>query len=67
VSLRKTSNNWAAAVMNDGITYSAGNYEKEIQAAIAVNIKSKELYGDLASLNKISSYIKILNFFMYEN
>jgi hypothetical protein len=67
VNFNKRDNNWKAAIMKERITYSVGVYEKEIQAAIAVNVKSKELYGDLASLNKISSYIKIFNFFMYEN
>jgi hypothetical protein len=50
----RRDNIWSATITKDRIIYVAGNYKKEIQAAIAVNIKSKELYGDYANLNKIS-------------
>jgi hypothetical protein len=54
VSFNKQCNNWASQVVKDKVVYSAGFYEKEVQAAIAVNIKAKELYGENASMNEIS-------------
>jgi hypothetical protein len=54
VSFKTKENKWISSVVKDRIRYSTGSYEKEIQAAIAVNIKSKEIYGEYASLNTIS-------------
>jgi len=34
--------------------YCLGTYNIELKAAIAYNIKAKELYGEFANLNKIS-------------
>ena len=37
-----------------GIGYYLGTYKLEIQAAVAYNIRAKELYGEFANLNDIS-------------
>jgi hypothetical protein len=54
VSYKKSDDKWSANINKDKITYGIGVYDLEIQAAIAVNIKAKQLYGDEAYLNDIS-------------
>jgi hypothetical protein len=61
ISFNKHHNKWKTVINKNGINYSAGSYEKEIQAAIAANIKSKEIYGKFANLNKISEQDLIEN------
>jgi hypothetical protein len=40
-----------ARISKDGITYFAGRFENEIEAAKAYNKKAIELYGENANLN----------------
>lgn len=54
VSYSKIGKNWKAEIVKDYLKYNLGHYEKEVQAAIAVNIKAKELYGEHASMNEVS-------------
>ena len=53
VSFVKNRLKWAAKVRKDK-RYNLGRYDIEVKAAIAYNIKAKELYGDFANLNTIS-------------
>jgi len=53
VSYSKFANNWRPSIQKN-IKYYLGCYKLEIQAAIAYNIKAKELYGEFANLNDIS-------------
>jgi hypothetical protein len=54
VTYDKHNDKWTARIAKDNISYKLGTYDIEVQAAIAFNIKSEELYGDCAHLNKIS-------------
>ena len=54
VTYSKRENKWQGAVIKDTIYYSCGSYDLEIQAVIAVNIKTNELYGENAHLHDIS-------------
>ena len=54
VSYVKRSGKWRARVNKEGKEHTAGTYDTEIEAAIAYNIKAKELYGEFANINKIS-------------
>jgi len=54
VTFVKLEHKWRATINKDLIIYHLGTYDIEVQAAIAVNIKAKELYGDDACLNEVS-------------
>jgi hypothetical protein len=51
VSYDKSRNKWRASINKDGIGYSLGRFDNEIDAAHAYNEKAKELYGEYANLN----------------
>lgn len=53
VSYKKSINRWRASISKEHIEYYLGCYKIEIQAAIAYNIKAKELYNNFANLNII--------------
>lgn len=44
---------WLASICKNGVNYTLGIYNIEVKAAIAYNIKAKELYGEFARLNTI--------------
>lgn len=52
VSIQKEKT-WLASITKEYTCYKLGIYDNEIKAAIAYNIKAKELYGKFARLNKI--------------
>lgn len=47
-------NKWLASIAKDYTSYYLGYYESEIEAALAYNIKAKELFGEFARLNNIT-------------
>jgi hypothetical protein len=49
----KRAQKWYASVRKEHVKYYLGAYEEEVMAAIAYNIKAKELYGCLANLNVV--------------
>ena len=53
VSFNKQRNKFYTSIKKEGKDYHMGSFENEIAAALAYNIKAKELYGDFANLNKI--------------
>jgi hypothetical protein len=53
VSYHKIAKKWNSIFRKDGEVYRLSSYNDEIQAAIAYNIKAKELYGEFAKLNDI--------------
>jgi hypothetical protein len=59
VFYNKQSNMWFSYIRKDGKVYRLSSYKEEIKAAIAYNIKAKELYGDFAKLNDI--HVDIFN------
>lgn len=52
VSYAISKNKWCSSIKKD-IRYYLGCYKLEIQAAVAYNIRAKELYDELANLNDI--------------
>jgi hypothetical protein len=54
VHLQNTTNNWIARIGQNSKRIHIGSYKTQVEAAIAYNIKAKELYGDHANLNEIS-------------
>jgi hypothetical protein len=57
VSFNKQRNKFYASIKKEGKYYKLGSFENEITAALAYNIKAKELYCDFANLNKIEEEI----------
>jgi hypothetical protein len=55
--IRKHKNFWQAKVTKDYKDYYAGSFKTPLEAAIAYNKKAKELFGEFAKLNVISSII----------
>ena len=55
VSYNKLQEMYGVYVRKNNISYYLGQYKLEIKAAIAYNIKAKDLYGDYANLNNIST------------
>ena len=53
VSRHKHLNKWYAKISKDGVHYSLGYHEDEIEAAKAYNKKALELYGSNVYLNKV--------------
>lgn len=53
VVFRKASKKYQAAVKKDGRYYHAGVYDCKHEAALAYNLKAKELYGSFACLNNV--------------
>lgn len=51
VYFHKQNNNWATNIVYDGKKHTLGSYENELDAAIAVDRKYKELFGDYSWLN----------------
>lgn len=51
VSRRK--NNWEASIKRRGKSFNLGNYNTEIEAALAYNKAASEYYGEFANLNVI--------------
>lgn len=51
----KSENKWAAYVSKGYKRYHLGSYDTEVEAAIAYNIKTSELYGAHANLNDIEN------------
>ncbi|MBK9976219.1 MAG: HNH endonuclease [Planctomycetes bacterium] len=47
---RKTGR-WEVRVKKDGVVHSCGYFESEIEAALAYDVKARELYGSDATLN----------------
>lgn len=45
---------WSSNIRKNNESYNLGVYESELLAAIAYNIKAKELYNEFANLNEIS-------------
>lgn len=54
IGVHKHSKKWRAIIYKNTIKNNIGNFVTEIEAAIAYNIKAKELYGEYANLNDIS-------------
>lgn len=50
---RKDRNKWVARIKQHGKTISLGHYTNESEAALAYNVKAKELFGEYAWLNII--------------
>lgn len=61
--VHKKMSKWLAVISKDNKKYTLGIYSDETMAAIAYNIKAKELYKDCANLNSISEedYNKNIN------
>jgi hypothetical protein len=53
VSFNKSRNKFYASIRKEYKTYYLGSFENEIDAALAYNIKAKELYGEFANLNNV--------------
>lgn len=53
VSWCKQTNKWRAQIQYDGKHICCGRYTVEKDAAIAYNVKAKELFGDFAKLNEV--------------
>jgi hypothetical protein len=53
VFYNKTSKMWFSYIRKDGVVHRLSSYKEEIKAAIAYNLKAKELYGEFANLNSI--------------
>lgn len=53
VSFRKDRKVWVAELSSGGERYYLGYFKNEIDAAKAVNIKAKELFGEYAYLNEV--------------
>jgi len=51
VTWDKNRNKWMAAVMQKGVRYNLGRFEREEEAAHAYDKKAKELWGDYANIN----------------
>jgi|SRR6478736_1317017 len=45
---------WRSSMKHDGITINIGDFESEIDAALAYNAKALELQGEFAYLNQVS-------------
>jgi len=57
IDVRKCKNGtlrYLALISKNGKHYSLGTYNTEEEAALAYNIKAKELYGEFAYLNKVN-------------
>jgi hypothetical protein len=54
VSFNTDTKKWKSFFHKNRIAYYCGLYDSELEAAIAYNIKAKEIYGDFANLNTIS-------------
>lgn len=50
----KRDSKWRSFIQKEGKKYFLGNFEKEVDAAIAYNLKAKELFGDFAKLNEVN-------------
>ncbi len=53
------SGRYVACVTKDKKRYSCGTFDTELEAAIAYNIKCRELYGSIAKLNEVDESIEI--------
>lgn len=49
----KSDDRFRAYISKDDIRHELGTYDSEVKAAIAYNIKSKQLYGEYANVNSI--------------
>lgn len=47
------SNLWRATIVRNGKQYSLGYHKSKEEAALAYNIKAKQLFGEFANLNEI--------------
>jgi hypothetical protein len=54
VSFQKKEFKWSSSITKNYKHFFLGNYDSEIKAAIAYNIKAQELYGIFSNLNDIS-------------
>lgn len=55
--VHKNGGRWRATISANGIKYQLGSFGTEIEAAIAYNMKAKELHGEFAKLNTIDGVI----------
>lgn len=53
VLFRKDTKKWSACIKQNQKTIAIGCFDKEIDAAIAYNLKAKEMFGSYALLNNI--------------
>lgn len=53
VCYRKDNGKWRAIIQSNGKQYSLGDYNSELEAAIAYNKKAIELHGEFAKINDI--------------
>jgi hypothetical protein len=54
VSFQKNQFKWSSTITQNSKKFFLGNYDIEIKAAIAYNIKAQEIYGNFSNLNDIS-------------
>lgn len=55
---RKKVKKWSATIIKNYKRYFLGYFLTEREAALAYNVKAKELYGDAAQLNLVDAWLK---------
>ena len=51
----RSYNKWSAEIWKDGVKYSLGRFDCEVEAARAYNLSAMELHGEFALLNEVTT------------